>query len=176
MNKYLTKISEEEYLEKLNDRFIDSTITETDKDIFIINKFFNREKRLTAVELKYPTDIAAENSFTYNDSHMVYDHIDNFRLPVPKGEPIKSIRCAFSSHFIDFKQIKYIIKEPWINQDYKIYLVNPRLYHYFVKGTIPLAHVRDLDSRYFEGMTDHCVNSINKLMIDETGEPLFYLI
>lgn len=178
MTKYLTKINEKEYLKKMNDEVIDWTVQIDTDEIFIINKFLNKKRKSTAYYLKYRTAATTKNIYAYNNRHyyMVYDRIDNFRLPVPKGGRIKSIRCPFTSPYTDFKDVKEVIKKPWINQDYTIYLVNPRLYRYCMKGPLTLAHVRNLDDRYFKGMTDHCVNNINELMIEETGEPLFYLI
>lgn len=173
MYKYLTYISEEEYLEKLNDGVIDATIDEY--HIFIFSKFFGKQRRKTTVPLQYFNDILRLNRIIMPNS-TIYDHIDNFRLPILNGDLPKSVRCPFSSPYLDIEDIKDYIREAELNPDHKIYLVNPKHYRYKVEGTITLAHVEDLDSKYYEGKTDYCVSCINKYMIAETGEPLFYLI
>lgn len=161
MKNNLYKISNEEYLEKVNDEVIDY---ESKLDRFTTNNFLKSKIWKPRGDFDHPWD------------HRIYDHIHKLRLPTLNGEYPKSIGGAFTSPYIDVKSIPSPVKELCVNQDYKIYLVNPRLYRYYVSGTVTLAHIKDLDKKYFKGKTDHCVSCINDYMIEETGEPLFYLI
>lgn len=174
MIRKLCKISNEEYAEKENSAVIDGV---TDKDNrFTINKFLSKERRKTKVYLIRPNSSIVTGSFIkINDIYKIYDHMKDFRLPLYAEQP-KSIRCTFSTPYNHVAELAEHIKEPWINHEYKIYLVNPRLYRYYQPNTLTLAHVEDLDSKYFKGKTDYCVSCINDYMVEETGEPLFYLI
>lgn len=162
MKNNLFKISNEEYMDKVNDSIIDGTFDEY--NLFILNEFLKSKR-------EEPKDY-----FDFPPEPTIYDHDDEFRLPILNGECPKLIECNFTSPYVDVESIPSLIKKPWINQDYKIYLANPRLYRYHALGTVSLAHVKDLDKKYYKGKTDYCVSCINDYMMEATGEPLFYLI
>lgn len=162
MKNNLYKISDEEYLEKVNDGVIDCEFKKFDR--FAINKFLKHKIWKPRGHFDHPYD------------HRIYDHIHKLRMPTLTEDYPKSIGGAFTSPYVNVESIPNLIKELCVNQDYKIYLINPRLYRYQVSGTVSIAHVKDLDKKYFEGKTDYCVSCINDYMIEETGEPLFYLI
>lgn len=166
MKNNLYEISNEEYLEKVNDDVIDCEYKQFDR--FAINKFLKSKIWKPRGDFDYPLD------------YRIYDHIHKLRLPTLNGEYPKSIGGAFTSPYIDaesdVESISNLVKEHCVDQNYKIYLVNPKLYRYHASGTVSLAHIKYLDKRYFEGKTDYCVSCINDYMIKEIGEPLFYLI
>lgn len=162
MKNNLFKISAEEYIEKVNDGVIDCEYKLFDR--FAINKFLKSKIWKPRGYFDHPHDLG------------IYDHINKLRLPILTEKHSKSIGGAFTSPYGDMDFILGRVKEHSINPDYEIYLVNPRLYRYQVSGTISLAHLRKMDKKYFKGKIDHCVSCINDYMIEETGEPLFYLI
>ena len=162
MKNNLFKISAEEYMEKVNERGIDCEF-----DTFYmhsINKFLGSKIWEPRGYFNHPQNLK------------IYDNIYELRLPTLTEDYPKSIGGAFTTSHVDVESIPDIIKEQCVNQDYKIYLVNPRLYRYFVLGTVSLVHFRNLDKKYFKGKTDYCVSCINDYMMEATGEPLFYLI
>lgn len=158
----LFKISAEEYMKKVNGGIIDCDFNISDR--YHTNNFLKRKIWKPRSDFNHPHDLR------------IYDHIHKLRLPTLTEEYPKSIGGAFTSPYVNVESILNPVKELCINHDYKIYLLNPRLYRYFVSGTISLAHIKDLDKKYFKGKTDYCVSCINDYMIEETGEPLFYLI
>lgn len=162
MKNNLFKISAEEYMEKVNEGCIDCELDTF--DMFFTNKFLRSKIWEPRGYFDHPYD------------HRIYDHIHKLRMPTLTEDYPKSIRGAFTSPYVNVESIPNLIKELCVNHDYKIYLINPRLYRYQVSGTVSIAHVKDLDKKYFEGKTDYCVSCINDYMIEETGEPLFYLI
>lgn len=176
MTNNLNIITEEKYLEKLNDTVIDG---KTDTDYrFTINRFLSSLRRPTRNYLDCVNLPTRSNKNFINDSNYlrIYDHIKDFRIKIPNYAHPSSIRCAFSSPYNEIGKVSQYLGEPWINQDYKVYIVNPRLYRYYKPDVITLAHVEDVDEKYMLRTTAFFINLINYHMIDRTGEPLFYLI
>lgn len=175
MNDKLFKITNEEYLEKDSKEVIDGKLDKSHK--FILNAFFSKHIRPTKKYLMLK-DVFRMARQEYNQTsyhRQVYDHMRDFRILVPNNYPNKTIRCTFSSPYNNLEELKKNLEEPWILDGYKIYLVNPLLYKY-QQGTLTLALIDDLDKKSGEGETDYWVKAINEGMIEETGEPLFYLI
>ena len=96
------------------------------------------------------------------------------RIVIPGVESPKTLRCTFSFPYNEPDKVKNYANKPYVDQNYQIYLVNPRLFKYYKKETVSLAHVLDVDDKYFEGRTELFVKLINGDMITVTGEPLFY--
>ena len=57
------------------------------------------------------------------------------------NDGIMTSGITFTTSHVDVESIPDIIKEQCVNQDYKIYLVNPRLYCYYLLGTVSLVHL-----------------------------------
>ena len=141
MKNNLFKISAEEYMEKVNERDIDCEF-----DTFYmhsINKFLRSKIWEPRGYFNHPQNLK------------IYDNIYELRLPTLTEDYPKSIGGAFTTSHVDVESIPDIIKEQCVNQDYKIYLVNPRLYRYFVLGTVSLVHFRNLDKKCIEAWVGH---------------------
>lgn len=139
---------------------------------YSINK--NLKKKLTTIY-----DSPNRNSIS-NDKHKnprdIYDHMHSFRIKNPRGLPRKTINVTFAFPYNKVSKLPEYLNEPWLDEDYKIYIVNPRLFRYYQEDTIGLAHVKDQDFEYGEGTTERVLSFINSMMINETGESLFYKI
>lgn len=174
--KNINCINEEEYLEKMNDTVIDGKTT---KDYRItINNFLSKILLPTSkyVDFYKNYSISQSKFIKNNNFHRVYDHMHQFRLLTPIKFPVNSVHCMFSCPYNTVTDLKDDVNEPWICSNYKIYLLNPKHYKYYLPNTVSLLHVEDLDKKYMDGITDAVVASINLQMIYETGEPFVYFI
>lgn len=172
----INKISKEKYVEKLNDTVIDG-ITDVDYRI-TINKTLS-DIRLPAkkyLNLLGITNKASSNFIKSRDRHRIYDHMHDCRFLIPGAPSGTSLNCMFSCPYTTIDKLREDVQEPWICDQYKIYLVNPRHYRYYLPNTLPLLHVEDLDNKYREGSTDSFLARINAQMMWETGEPLVYIV
>ena len=176
MKNNLFTISDEEYMKKmLNYEVIDGRIYSRSNNI--VSKHLNKYRKPTTVRFNHRDHPRIQEELGNGEDWLrFYDHVEDFRIKIPNHTPTKTIRCTFSSPYQDIDTFREHPINPWILDNFKIYLVNPRLYKYFVDGTISFAHVDSLDKKEGEGKTDYWIGLINKSMIEETGEPLFYLI
>lgn len=176
INKFLKSINEKEYLRKMNNEVIDGK-THVNHRI-TINEFLNsiRQPAEKYLYLNGLSTRAETNFIKSSDYHRIYDHMHDCRLLTPGYHSISSLNCMFSCPYNTISKLKEDIQEPWICNNYRIYLANPRHYKYYQPNTLTLLHVEDLGESYGKNTTDTYVELINMKMVEETGEPLFYLI
>lgn len=171
----LTKINNKDYTEKLNDEVIDGRIYK--RRNYIVSEHLQKYRNPTKIVFNhdYLPKVQKELRGKSKEWLRFYDHVEDFRVVVPKSFPKMSLRCTFSSPYYPIEMLREHEIDPYLLDQFKFYIVNPKLYRFHVSGTTTFAQVENLDrTRQVRGTTNFWVKLINEGMIEETGEPLFY--